>query len=387
MSERKNITRGSFRGVDFHIEIPTTERGHGVSSREITTERRLQITKRPLKDGSPVRDFGGDSRVFSAEIHFFGPNYVEDFAKFETILNEGKPGTLILPDHPAVSAYFWKMTDKAGVEDGKIVSVSWVEDSTTTPGEGLVTAAKTPGENKGLIDSATAALGSALKNNPFLAAVRGVESGLSTVRKSVNTVLALEEGVRNRIIQVQANITGTIDLVKQGIDQITSFRIDLFPQKAKTSRQLGTDPETGQKIADFSSPDTAPAIVDPLAKPSAAPVLGAELRNLDSDSGAELFITKLIDSIKADRDTLVADSAGKADDVAAGMTALSNSLGAFLTSLKIANRRQVIVPSEMSLMEVMFQNGVSLDELEAVHSKNLSIDDILVIPAGTLVTL
>jgi GTP:adenosylcobinamide-phosphate guanylyltransferase len=392
MEEWKNLTDGSFKGVQFHVAIARASGGnHGVVREEVATERRLQLVQRPLVDGAAVRDFGRGPEIYTAEICFFGPTYVEDFSAFKAVLNQGTPGVLILPDLPkAVNASFQRMTEIAETGSGmsKTVRVIWVE--TNLQGEeirkeALSTAGLSVVESKSAIDQAVSSTLSALNGNPVIAGVKAVESGLSQARRLANTVLTLEQGVRHRIIQLEANVKGTLNLVKQATDDIAS----IFGGKAKPStvrKDLGTDAVTGQKIADYSDPETAPKAADPLAKPDAAPQIDLPTRNLGSAAGAKLFLSRANAILSSHRDELSGLAQGRVGDVSDAMSSTIQSLQNLSNAIGSQDVR-VIVPFEMSLLEVLFFNGVQLDQLAAVHQKNRSIDDVLLIPKGTVVTL
>src|SRR5689334_4882198 len=98
MSEQwANLTGGSFKNVPFHVAIPSKQTQYGVESEEMSVERRLQFIKRPLVDGSPVRDWGAESEQFTAVVEFFGSKWKADSDAFLAVLDEGTPGPLILP--------------------------------------------------------------------------------------------------------------------------------------------------------------------------------------------------------------------------------------------------------------------------------------------------
>jgi hypothetical protein len=281
----------------------------------------------------------------------------------------------------------------------KMVHITWVE--TNEAGEPLANPLrKSLADSKSALGSALGAASSLLNNNPLIKAVRAAESGLSAARSLTNAVFALDAGVRSRILQIQANVQGTLSLVKSASDLIfadTHSSLSQFlspsgasqnPSDVKAKQvQLGVDPETGQKIVDFSSTDTAPQAVDPLAKPALASEVAVNINGIRSPTGINKMGKELVDALKANRDELLAKGGSQVIDVAHGLTTTINSLQDFIAQAATPEQRLVVVPREMSLLEVLFQNSITVDQLRNVHQKNPEISDPIVLPAGTVVAL
>jgi hypothetical protein len=400
--EWKSLTNGSFKGVTFHVAIPKVGEGHGMVSEEIASGRRLQQIKRPGVDGAGIRDFGGEPETYSAELVFFGPTYLDDFNRFKAVLKQGTAGTLILPDvKEAKRAFFESMRETAdhSAANCKMVHITWLE---TNEAGGPVAnpLRKSLDDSKSALGSALSAASSLLNNNPLIKAVRAAESGLSAARSLTNAVFALDAGVRSRILQLQANIQGTLSLVKSASDLIfadthsspsqflspSGASQDPASDKAKQI-ELGVDPETGQKIVDFRSADTAPQTPDPLAKAPLASEVSVNINGIRSPTGINKMGKELSDALKANRDELLAKGGAQVIDVAHGVTAAANALKDFIAQAATPEQRLVIVPREMSLLEVLFQNSITVDQLRNVHQKNPEISDPIVLPAGTVVAL
>lgn len=403
-AEWKNLTNGSFKGFNFHVALPSGDQIQGISSEEISLERRLQVIKRPLVDGAKVNDYGRDAEQYTAEIHFHGENWLEQFRQFRAVLDQGMPGTLILPTkEEAVQAYFQKMTRTADASGGNhlVVRCTWIEHNeqadTGTAQKANLSAAKADLDGK--IDTALGIL----QNNPLLSAVRAMESGISVARQAANTVLTLTEGVRNRIKQLDANIQGTLSLVKEATDEIVSIfqsgvnsaAINPFANDTgsaasgavATTSATGYDPETGQRIADFTEPDVPPPPPSPIAKPAIAPDVSVSTRSLDTDSGIKMFSSSAMAQMKADAAELVDHASGRTDDVSQAVTDVINSLQDVVSTVTLQGATLVVVPLEMSLAEVLFQNGISLDRLMEFYQKNSFLSDPMVVPAGSVITL
>lgn len=396
--EWANLTNGSFKGVPFHAAIPSRDRQYGIESEEMTIERRLQFIKRPLVDGAPVRDWGADPEVYVAVIEFFGVNHAKTAEAFLQTLNEGTPGQLILPTQAkAVLAYFWKRTRATHHNDGNSikVTVTWVAATEvdalgTGKASGSTLTPPSIDQAKSSLDADVSNALGILQDNPFLTAVRTFEGGLSKVRSVVNGVLTLEEGVRNRIAAVEANIKATLALVKSATDQIHALFSPSASAAAKTtssSTSLGTDKETGQTVIDVSEPDTLPPAADPLAAPEVAATIDVGTSNLGSGSGVIAFGDAIADSLSADRDEVTSSSAGRTEDVARALTTVLNSLAAYIQSVSPTAPLTYTIPYDMSLGEAMFLNGIDLSQMRTIHKANSHVLDPFVVPKGTVLVL
>ena len=218
-----NVTDASFfNGVDnitFHVAIPQRIFGSvGVMSQEITSERRLQISERALIDGAEVEDFGRKARVFTAEVIFFGNDYLPQVTAFEKALNSGKSGTLILPDlEDAVFAKYQKHTRKSTSQDGgsTVLSVTWIEDNSTqklTNFERSQAFAKAALAEGNVLDalptvnqSSSGVLGkisgarAALNSNDYLNKIAQLEGSVVSTTQSINAALNAPKALRAEI--------------------------------------------------------------------------------------------------------------------------------------------------------------------------------------------
>ncbi len=392
--EWANLTNGSFKGVAFHAAIPNRGQQYGVESEEVTVERRLQFIERPLVDGASVNDWGSKAPIFAVVVKFFGPNHDKDLQDFFKVLDEGTPGPLILPTSPkAVLACFWKRGIATTFNDGNgaRVTVTWASDEaiqSTGTGKAqkfnLEQLSKEAGKAN-LDANVSNALG-VLQDNPFLTAVRTFEKSLSKTRSVVNAVLTLEDGVRNRIASIDANIKGTLALIKEATDEVQRlFGSDAANAAAAVTPalSLGTNAETGQTITDFSEPDVIPPPVDALAPPPLPVTLSVPTNNLGSFSGVANFGDVVAASLASDRDEMAGSSGGRTEDVARALTTVLNSFTAYIRTVQGPEPVRYTTPVDMCLGEILFFNGIDLSELRNVLRANSHIDDPFFVPKGT----
>lgn len=393
--EWKQLTDGSFKGHTFAVAVPAPDKGFGAVSLQQSEERRLQIAKRAGVDGGTVSDFGRDPRTFNAELVFFGPNYLNDFVAFRTKCNEGTSGILTLPDEPeSVLANYQKMDKKSdhSAANTLTVSVTWIEaeaKASVFVGGGNASPEKSLEEASALSKISAAKSKLAIVANKFLSQVRSFESNLSSQRSTINTVLALNEGIRNRINQVSANVTGTMNLTNQAVDAI-SMLFGSGDESASASANTFAstiDASTGQRVADFGESDAIPTKVDPLARPEPESDVDVDTKTIATPASAKAAVTKIIESIIADRDELMEVSDGRTDDVFAALTETVNTLQDLAKAIEVPAVTRVIVPMEMSLAEVLFANGRSIDDIYDVYMRNTHLTDLLVVPRCTVVAI
>lgn len=396
MADWVELVDGRFKDVVFHYAVPKDDKVHGISTEEIADERRLQMIERPFVNGAVINDLGGRAKQYSVEVHFFGPNYAKLSDEFEKLLDQGTAGKLILPTiRRPVLAYYQKRSVSSRYDDGsaKTMHVTWigteVSPKLVDATEKALLSHASVSETASSAAEAISSAKSILQDNPFLSAVRTFESGLSSARRFSNTILTLKNGVVKRIQSIEANISGTLDLMSEAIGSIRSL---LSPESTAGSASHGdtlnlVDSVTGNPIADYSDPDTLPTPKDPLANSGPTPVLPVSRTNVESEAGAERLIAKIVSGLKDNRDSLQGLTLGHTDDVAVAINVVITRVNDFMGSVLTKSSKQVVVPVTMSLNEVLFLNGINPSKLRQYHKMNTHIDDIVVIPAGTVVNL
>lgn len=391
--EWKNLTDGSFKGFRFHCATPSKKDGvHGISSQKTVKERRLQVTNFPGRNGARVGDLGGNSDTVEFDIIFHGSNYQKQYENFLATLDNGEAGILVCPVRSrAIIAYFHKLAESIEVGAGGSIRVSatFVEDTTIDPIDlgSSQEAMQKPSEDKSasLLDKIKSAK-NALNSNPFIDAVRAVESGISTVRRYAGAVIALDQNIRSRIVSLTAEITSTLDLVN---DAVAIFKKE---EKAPTNQNNIIDPDTGLEVVPFDRDITLPEVDDPLAPPinsdvNTDTVPELSTNNLESNAGLEVFSDKALEMIKDGREEMGELGGGKTEDVTSSLREVVLALDDFKSSIAVQVGTPKIVPREISIIEVLFENSLPLSSMKQVISNNRHIDDFVVIPRGTIIYL
>ncbi|MFV8250249.1 DNA circularization N-terminal domain-containing protein [Bdellovibrio bacteriovorus] len=390
----KELTDGSYKGYTFHVAIPSGTGSRGAVSIQTDLERRLQIIERAGVDGADINDFGKKPEVIVAELIFTGDGYLDEIEKFRKICSEGTAGLLILPDRPdAVVAKFHKANFKSEVGSGrtKVVSVTWIEDKSeaTKYAEtvGTVTASK---DDFGTVSAnalaAVAAAKDTVDKNSFLKAIESVESGISTARSSVIQALKMSGDARGMILGIKDRIDGNLDAIRDTIQRVQDFYNSFNGSNSNGVRQFD-ETAGGAFLSDFREPDDIPVPTDPLVKP---PTTSDEVivpGPIQSEAGAEDSLSNSAEQIVKDRDALTEQTQGKTDDIGQALTAVANLTIQLSKVVAAKPSRAVLVPFEMSLVEVMFHNGVYWDDLLRVRRINTHIADSLAVPQGEVVYL
>lgn len=402
------ITDGKFKDFTFSVAIPSSEK-YGITDQDVNEERRLQESEKPLIDGADVEDFGRKARVFSATVCFFGDDYRDKIKDFYKILNEGTTGILILPDmEQAVNAKYKTSSRKTSVSDGSVTtfSITWVEDNNTAiptanragelltakqnledgnTTEAVATTQSVASQVNGYADKSRAAL----NNNKFLNDARRSLASASATTTGVNGILGVPKSAREQIVALADGSAANLDEIKSGANGFLTF-LDSFKQKSSTSAAAGTELaplrfNTGLNEIDYQDTDTVTTTVIS----GAQTVVTTEVKETKIDSfksAVELFKSQII-KVEENNKQLEDLSRGQTAEYRTNTIFLINTMKDLIDLIEEQPKRFVFSSIDSSLMEIMYANGTSLDQLERVHKLNRNILDIVDIPAYTLVGL
>mgnify|MGYP000067763058 CR=1 FL=1 len=397
MFEWYNLTNGSFNGYNFHIAEPKGDKVHGISSSEMKISRRLQISKRPLVDGASVRDFGANERTFSFEVIFFGKYYLENYLQFETAVNTGTPGELVIPTYPRpIQCYFSEASVKSAVDSHNtiVVSVSFVQDEVTDQvGTNSTTKNLSQKELSELIKNKSTIAKSVIEENEFVSAIEAFEDGLTGARRFATTVSNLQEAVRSKIGNLKGQLLSTLALLGEAIPKIESRTDSLedissgFLEKEfnrdiveiSSAVELSTDVET---VADDDGIETSSE-----GALGEAEIAVEEVGNINSDVAVEDKLLSISGSLASSSEEMNALASGNAQDVFVAIKDLNSVVYEYKKFFKQKTLQMVLVNREVSLIEVMFKNEVDADQLEQISSYNTHLEDNLIIPPGEVVYL
>lgn len=395
-----NITDAVYKGLSFHVAIPKPnyKSAFGMTSQSISDERRLQVSEKPLVDGAEVSDFGRKPRQFSAEVIFFGSDYGVELKAFEDVLNQGTSGVLILPDlADAVYAKFQKSSRRSSAGDGNatMLSVAWIEDITKerltnglrtttgviteTGGQSQVSATDKITEiSKNSVDSL-----SVLTNNPLLKAISTAENAVTSARVTINSVLNVPKNSRQDILSSALRIGGEILGLQSAISGIQNYLSSLGINLATDTP---TRYNTGAGQVDFKTVDTVSTtviagsqqVVSIKSKaPETVSSLAEAVKKLKARSSA-------ISTAKSD---LEVKTMGATNDFSLSSVQLINSVNDLILLLSPPADKKIMTTYHTSLIEVCFENGLTIADIPTVQAKNTFLDDILDVPRFTVLSI
>ena len=393
MDDWLELTDGSFKGFVFHVASPTFGLdSHGATDISVKSGRRIHKIQRPFVNGQKTIDLGGKGDDVTVDLIFFGPTYLDRFEEFKKVLNEGSSGKLILPDRrEAIQASFESMdeTSRSGEGVSKSVRVTWTQDEVTATevavgaAEGLIP--------KGVLDAVStmsnvvSAAGAVLRNNPVLATIRQFETAVSSVTSTVVTAVALGEAVRSRVLTTISNLENSFDTINAAGDQIANFfGGEPDPGGFEAGR---VDSETGQPLEDSDADDEVTDQEDPLEAPETEPDTEIEIVSLQTEEGLADFQAQVIALLDDSAESLSSDTDGRTDDVSDSLIEVVNAVRDVVEAASPSEVRLVVTPFELSLAEIMFANEVDLNLLNETLKKNSFINDIHVVPKGSVIRL
>jgi prophage DNA circulation protein len=394
-----NISDASFLGLKFHVAIPAIDyvASFGVMSHDITNERRLQFSSKPKVDVEQVEDFGRKSRIFNAEVVFFGDNYKLELAEFERTLNSGKSGKLMLPDlDEVVWAKYQKHTRKSSAQEGNstILSVTWVEDyttqnlgkTTTTNESSAMRAAENSANVESKLNSIQKLAAEAqelLTNNPVISAIKTAESAVTTARVTINSVVNVAKNTRESIISLDKSLTNTVAGLINTVEGIRNLKDQL---KLNLRINNLTQYTSNLGAVDFKSVGTSStSTVNGTSTVVATSTTTAV--NISDYKEAISKLKEIVTSIKTDQQSLEIATEGSTKDFTKKTVAVVNEIKDLIDLIKVESTSQILTTINTSLIEVCFENGKTIDELDDVYFLNRHLDDILDIPRNSIIYL
>ena len=133
--------------------------------------------------------------------------------------------------------------------------------------------------------------------------------------------------------------------------------------------------------------DDVATFEDPIDEPDVEPDQSVDITSLETRDGLNAFQASVIGLLDKSTETLSVDTKGRVDDIKRSLVPVKNAIRDLVRAANPNEARRVQTPSDLSLAEILFFNDVGLENLEDVYERNQSIDDILLVPKGTVVEL
>lgn len=402
MAREWNITNGIFKNFTFHLANPGKGTNSGITMMDVNNERRLQISERALIDGADVEDFGKKARTFSAEVIFFGDDYQIQLKAFEKILDEGTTGILILPDvDQAINAKYQKHTRKTSATEGgcTILSVSWIEDRTSVVSETTATAAEQARaalasgniaesaptiqeQSSDALQKANSTLAN-LKSNSLLNSLQSAENSVTNTRVTLNTALNLPRNQRQGILSSIGQLTSGITDMKSGLAGLQTFASLLefgltVAAPTRINSSLGA--------SDFASVDT-PVTTTVIGGTTKVVQTNNAVTTISSFEQAVVMLKKTLKIVTDSSSALEVQTSGNTSVVSSSAISLVNSVKDLIKIIDIKSTKNVLTTSTTSLLEICFNNGLTVSDVNTVYKMNTFLSDILYVPAFTVINL
>lgn len=396
------ITDGTFKNYKFHTaKRPGRDVKSGVQSHGEQEERRLQISERARVDVDDVEDFGRKSRIFTSKIIFYGENYHPELKKFKKILNEGTSGVLILPDEPdAVYAKYHKSSRDTSVDfgDATVLDVTWIEDRKTqiqatdgTTGD-IAQAALASGNTAQAIPTiqeqaakanrrADAAL-SALNNNPLIKALNAAQTAVTNARVTINSIANLPRNQRQAILSSATRITSDVNGLKSALNGLLAYTDILNISETQSSP---TRYNSGVGAVDYQAVNTvSTAVVSGNQQLVVKQTASTQIQSFDE---AAQLLSDFSASIDQTSKELETSTSGSVQDFSLGAIQLINAVKDLISIIQSKPTSKVFTITRTTLLEVCFNNGLNVSDVDRVYGLNRNLSDILNIPAGTAINL
>jgi prophage DNA circulation protein len=390
------ISDGSFKGFSFHTAKPNKNVNFGAISQDVTVERRIQITERALLDGADVEDFGKKARTFSVDVLFFGGDYQDRVDAFDKVLNEGTTGKLILPDlSEAVFAKFTKYGRKTTSTDGgvTVLNVNFIEDRTTKSSVGInvdnlkladaqLEKGSTPQDIASKSNLNASDLLNKVRNNEYLKKIENQRTAINSVSATINQQVSAIKQTIFTVTEARSALALSVSNLKASINAALSFLDSLKPTNTSSGSAALTAYTSDLVAADFTESTS-------LVKTQTVTDEPEPTFNKDFSSTADTIkgLTAALNDLVASNASLESATNGKTKDVSAANVSLINSVRELIDSIDSQSATSYLTQADTSLLEVMFRNGLTVDQVQRIYKLNTHIVDPFNIPALTVVYL
>lgn len=359
------LLEGSYNGILFHVFQSKTSYQAALPRMNDTTGRRKVKYSFPYRDGQTTDDLGRKPQGFEVEVLIHGKRYQEGLFALLAEFNKPTPGVLVHPIRGRIQAVVEDVSISHSSEQRQacMMKITFSEHNFSIGELGL--------EQK---DTTKSALSKALAAfQKIQAIVTNVEGAINFTRTIKNRIKQSLEEYSFRFGTTMTNMNATFN---QGsstdipsllpVNQGGTFNSDgtVTSELFVTSRSV-SDPFNSVPV-DQLTPETATALaVDEITKQvSALREEAAALINDIQDSGGAL---ELYDDIIQIRQTVVLMQ----DVLEVGVKSSNAQVLDYLT------------PRDMSIREVAFANGISVEEVQQIDLLNPSLESVNFIAKGT----
>lgn len=357
-----DIVEASYKEVVFHVFTSAPGYQAGLDEMSDKGGRRKVPLKFPYRDGQTTDDLGREPESFDVNILLHGPKYLTGLTKLLAVLNDPTPGQLVHPVRGVTTVVpaDYSILHKSDTRKAAALKVTFMEHNFSV----LITEEKPDRSVRGAIAEA-------------LQAFEFIENAILQVTGAVQFAQSVVNQIKDGINNFREGYAKTLANINNKFNAENFFE---FPALLPVNQggNLGSNGTFGS--------DNFQVAADALADISTAT---AEIL-------ANSQIEKDLNSNRAQLAATIAQMEG-AGGGAGALDFYDSILGLKRSArlLQIAYQRglsasqpriiQYSVPRLMTIREVAFANGVSLDSVVDIEALNAELPSVNFIEAGTVV--
>jgi hypothetical protein len=355
-----DIQESSYKGVVFHVFNSSQNFQGAVSEVSDKGGRRKISLKYPYRDGQTTDDLGREPESFSFNILLFGNNYRDALEKLLEAFNSPTPGDLVHPVRGTVNCVVteWTITHRSEQRKAVALQATFAEHNFS-----VITRSKVPDK------SVKSAIGAALQ------AIEKIESAILTVNGLVKFGLSFQQLVKTLLEEYKIEYA----------QLLSSINLTFNPEGAGDFPALLPVSQGGVQS---STPGTLVQDNFSVASTTLSSVTAQALSTQELSKSLNSTRATLNETISAMRSgggglsalELYADILGLQETSVALQDAYEKGLSA--SQAKIV---RYVVPRLMSVREIAFDVGISLDRCSDIDVLNPGLASLNFIEEGTVV--
>lgn len=359
-----DIVEGSYNGILFHVFKSKSDWSGAVDTITEHTGRRKIKYQFPYRDGQTTDDLGRKAEDLNFNILIFGPKYMAGFTKLMNEFNKPTPGDLIHPVRGSFRVVAEDITITHSSEKRKAVAihVAFAEHNFSL------------GEFRAQKDSsAKGALASALDG------FKSIENVLTAIRSDISLIQTVKKSIEDAIADARSGYQTLLTNMNRTFNDGTSVDI---PSLLPVNDGSAAVPKNFSVVTSPSDPfNSVPA--DLASTTEAAQPLSVSQLQKQVNKNRNDFSTAI---------GLIAGSLGGQGSLQFYDLILSLKQTCFLAQdvleKGVASSQAVVIeyrlPRVMSVREVAFANGLSVDRIGEIDLLNPSLLSLNLIEKDTV---
>lgn len=364
INQNWDIQEGRYNGVLFHIFKSNDDFSAALDNIQDTGGHRKVPIVFPYQDGQSTDDLGRLGEIFDFNILIHGPSYKNQYKKLLKEFNKPNPGTLVHPvrGNITVVAENWIQTHASDKKQAVALRVRFIEHSFSVDYSAIPNSKNVP-------SALTSAIGFLSSISKALALVQSVEFVAANTKNLVSSILngylsgytSVLTGLNQTFNSSGAPIVPGLNPTVPGQDP-TVFGVASSPNNAFSGTGQIVNSQSIQLTAALASQQAVDQ-VSQLRTQLESYI--EQIEGTESGQGALIFYDTIL--------TLKQSAIAMQDVLELGLQTSSNKIVTYKT------------PRDMSVREVCFANGLSVDNSYDLEVLNPSLTSLNLIAKGTIV--